>query len=876
MKHKPSTAAWLTPAAAFFLSAGLWVLALALFGFYPFGQYTVLITDMGQQYVEFHTALYDIVHSGGSLFYTWNTGMGMNFVGLSAYYLASPFTLLLLLFPRAAISEALLLIISLKIACAGLTFSIFLRRAVPVGGTVNVLFSALYALSGFTAVYFFNIMWLDAVVLLPLVILAMLHVIHTQKIAPLTAVLVVLFLANFYTAYMVGLYSLLLLLVLLWLRRHSLPESLHILAVFLRAAILAACFAAFLLVPTYFALKGCQGSGADDPIFLGLNTDPLTLFSKFTWGAYDSVTDSGSGNIYCGVLTFLLIPVWLLNTKISRREKIAGLALISFLLVSMLFCPLDVLWHACETPVWFPCRYSFALVFTLLTCTARAVSLPQGISPRRILSGFIYAVIIIIAINIPEWIDPRKFQTMTGNLAVTLIVLAVYTLLLLVFIQKKKWLRRAALFLIALCVSVELTGNTFTVFKKLDKELHFETQEDFSEYRNREEELTAALDTYTVAESDPLSSSNFYRVENFDACNPNDGLMGGYPSISHYSSFSQRGTFSFLKNCGMVCTSSNKIFRYGKSASALDAILGIRYLYSPEENRAGYVSAGSRTDGLTLYQNTYTLPLAFFADQKIQELPSSGDSPFSLLNTLMSSFDGNTYPYYTSLPVSVSCEEGRIEESDGKTVISADTSATLRFTIRNPKFQDVLLYCNNNFPENIPIFANGTVINPNGERIIRGVIDLGEQPAGEIEISVEVGSKHWFSGLKAAAFDESAFKNLTDSLRSNASQCLTVTTEGSGVPLVTGKISAPRNGTLFTSIPADCGWTAVLDGKKVNTVSAGGAFLTIPVTQGNHTFTLRFKPRGLTEGYILSGLTVLLCIGWFIFRHVHHRKEERK
>ena len=138
--------------AAFAVPAAIWAIALILFGIYPFGEKSILITDMGQQYIEYHAALYDAVVGGEGLLYTWNTGLGMNFVGLFAYYLASPFTLLMFILPRAAITESVLLIISAKIASAGLTFSIFMRKALKMNGLTNIIFASLYALSAYPVV----------------------------------------------------------------------------------------------------------------------------------------------------------------------------------------------------------------------------------------------------------------------------------------------------------------------------------------------------------------------------------------------------------------------------------------------------------------------------------------------------------------------------------------------------------------------------------------------------------------------------------------------------------------------------------------------------------------------------------------------------
>lgn len=876
MKHKLSPTAWLTPAAAFLLSACLWVIVIAAFGFYPFGDHSILITDMAQQYTEYHLALYDVLHGNGSLLFTWNTGMGVSFLGIYAYYLASPFTFLILFFSRAAVPDALLLIISLKIASAGCTFSIFLKRAVRVDGILNPLFSALYALSAYTVVFLFNIMWLDAVVLLPLVVLATVHLIRERKAVPLAVALTVLFFTNFYTAYMVGFFCLLALIAVLWVRARPFRENARVVGLFFGATAVAALLTAVLTLPTFLALMDSQGTGVSQ-LYLGFTSDPLTLLSKFTWGAYDSVTDSGTANLYCGMLSFGLLPVWFLHRDFSKREKIAAGVLAAFLLFSILFNPLDIFWHACETPVWFPCRYSFVLIFLVLTGAAAALSRPGGLTAPRVLGGFLLSAALVVAAKVPEWVNPDKFHTMKGNLGITLAALAVYAVLILgLLLRKRAWLRGAGMFLLTICVGAESAGNAVTSLNRLNKELRFDSRSSISYYLTRSADLTASLKSYAAAEGDALSADNFYRVENSDAYNPNDGLTGGYPSISHYSSFSRQSTFSFLKNCGMYCTSGNKILRYFGSTAALDALFGVHYIYAVADYRAEYLSTPVVTDGLTLYRNVNTLPIAYFADTAVQNLPSSSSSPFSLLNTFYSSFDGQACAYYSPLNVETTCVNGVLSYSSSRSVVSTDTSATLHFLIDNVRDQDVLLYLNNNFPETIKIYVNGQLLNPQGERYIRSVIDIGPQPEGEIDVSVAVGNKRWFSGLQAMSFDESTFDDLVDSLRQNVPETLTVTADSLGKPVVAGRLTAPHDGTLFTSIPADPGWTAYVDGKKTDTVAAGGAFLTVPVTAGEHSFELRFQPRGLTAGCAISGTAAVLCAAGAVIRRIRRKKRKEK
>lgn len=871
-KNKPS-AAWLTPAAAFFITAAVWTAALAVFGMAPFGTKSIMITDMGQQYLEYYTAFYDAVKNGSSLLFTWNTGLGMNFLGIYAYYLASPFTWLIFLFPRAAIANAILLIISLKLAASALTFSIFLRRAADVSGAANVLFSVLYALSSYSVIYFFNLMWLDAVVLLPLVILAVRHLVNTCRMVPLVAVLILLFLSNFYTSYMVGLFSFLVLIALLWLHACSFRECRRIAGRFFGSAALAAGLSAFLLLPTFLALKDSQGAMGFGFPYLALTTDPLTLLGKLMWGSYDSVKSFGTPNIYCGILTLGLVPVWFLHGGISRREKIAGCSMMALLVVCMLIDPLDVLWHACEIPVWFPCRYSFVLIFTFLTLAARALTRQSGLDFRRLLWGFGFATVLMLAIKLPEWLFPKVCHTISGQFWITLGILGIYTLLLLAFLQKRRWLKTVGIVLLALCLPAELLGNTVSTLKSLDKELEFATEDSYNSYMQRGNAITSVLKD-ADGKTDAKSDTDFYRVENTDSRNPNDGFLTGYHSISHYSSLSHRCTFGFLGNCGMVCTSGNKILRYYGHTYALDTILGLRYLFSSQDFLSGYTKTDSSTDGLSLYRNENALPLAYFADKAVLNTPSSGHSPFDFQNAFLSSLGGQTAEYYTPLTISASCTGGVLDETDGeRTSILVKNEATLTFTISNPQYQNVLLHFSSNLPDNSAVLVNGDLLNPNGSWMIRGVIDLGEQPAGDITVSIPVyNNGYWFSDLCAATFNENNFGALTDSLKKNVPQKLTVSQIGGGRAQVTGSFTAPRDGVLFTSISADSGWAAMIDGKELTPVSVGDAFLALKVSKGEHTFTLTFCPSGLDAGIWITFCTLLLCILLWLQKR---RKERR-
>ena len=142
---------------------------------YPFGDAdrSFLHIDMYHQYFPFLVEFYHKLKAGDSLFYSWNTGIGSNFIALYVYYLASPFNWLCVLFPEHLLMEFQSYMVIIKIGLCGLTFTHYLKRHFNTNSASVLLFSVFYALSGYMAAYNWNVMWLDTIVLAPLVILGL-------------------------------------------------------------------------------------------------------------------------------------------------------------------------------------------------------------------------------------------------------------------------------------------------------------------------------------------------------------------------------------------------------------------------------------------------------------------------------------------------------------------------------------------------------------------------------------------------------------------------------------------------------------------------------------------------------------------------------
>lgn len=853
---------------AFLLTGGLWVAALFLFGFYPFGDKTILATDMASQYMEFYTALYDMIKGGHSMLYTWNTGMGMSFFGLWAYYLSSPFTPLLLLFPREALTEGLLTLVSLKLAAAGAALSVYLSRRFGIGGLRNLLFAAAYGLSGYCVAYCFNLMWLDGVVLLPLVVLAARrlweaeHLASPRALLPLTMVLAVLFAANFYIAYMVGLFTLLLFLGWMAVDRRGKRPSLQRFGGFLLCALLAAGLSAPVWLPTLFAIGGSYTNVGGVSLTFWVAMNPLQIPGKLAFGGFDGVTHLGSANLYSGLLTLGLVPLWFLNRAFSRRERYMTGALLFGLAVSLIFWDLDVAWHAFQTPTWFPARYSFVVIFLLVTCAARTLSRPQGLGPGAVWLSFgVTAAGMVLFGLLPQFAG--DWRVSAGLLVVYGVLVGGGLLLRGRTTTTGRLPLKGLVVLTAVVFCGELTLNAVQVLTGLDQDQGFWKRGTYTAYHERQQGLMDALGT--------VAEEGFYRVENATARDANDGLTAGYPSVSHYSSLSNQRTFRLLGSLGMTCYVGDRYLRYYGSTSALDAVLGVRYVFSAEERRAGMTDTGAAYGDTGVYRNEYALPLGYFASREVLDFGvREGADPFQQQNAFFSSLAGEEETaYFSPLQVQVDPAAMAGTEED-KILLAPDTLVC--FTIENPRAQNVLLYFDNNLDELSKVYVGGRAVNTYNDRLVTGVIDLGRQPAGTVEVWVSAsGQDRWISDVCAAGFDEAAFGKLAGRLAAHSLEELRVEDIR-----VTGTVVAPEEGLLFTTIPWDQGWSAWVDGERVTPVRAADAFVALELPPGEHTVELRFFPKGLAAGLAVSGGTLTGLLLWTAGMARRHRKRNRR
>jgi len=244
--------------AAFFIPLFIGMIVCIDHGVYPFGDRSVLKVDMYHQYAPFFSELREKLQNGQSLMYSFDIGLGADFIGLYAYYLASPLNWLLLLCPEQSVLEFMVLLTLLKISLSGLTFGYYLKCHYKKNSLTLSVFATAYALSGYVAAYSWNIMWTDCIVLLPLIILGVEKLVKEGDGRLYYISLAVSIVSNYYISIMICLF-LVLYFGIIWLENES--GKIKALLNFAWYSLLAGGTGAILIIPEAIILSG-SGSGS--------------------------------------------------------------------------------------------------------------------------------------------------------------------------------------------------------------------------------------------------------------------------------------------------------------------------------------------------------------------------------------------------------------------------------------------------------------------------------------------------------------------------------------------------------------------------------------------------------------------------------------
>lgn len=899
---------------AFFIPAMIMLAIYFAFGHKPLGDLSVLTLDLNAQYVYFYEALREFLHGDASLLYSFSRSLGGEFMGIYAYYIASPLSYIVALFPKSMILYALLTIIVIKIGLCGLSFGFYLHKQGKCENKNNIiLFATMYALSAYAITYQNNIMWLDGLFLLPILTYAIEQLIKKGKIVLYIAVLALVMMSHYYIGYMMCWYTLFCFFFTYFKDSdrsiiNPKGEKHHFLKSFARigvGTVVGLGMAAFIIGAAYYSLQFGKNEFSKPNWDMGANFDFFDLFPKLLPGSYDTVMHEGLPLLYSGVLTLFMLPIFVMAKRVSSREKIFYGAFSFLFVLIMAMNPTDLVMHGFQEPNCLNYRYSFIVIFLMLIMAYKAFCEIEEHSPKKIFAtGACVITLLLIAqkMEFPNFVLQDKDEYKYGFIAnklpflwvIVFSIIAIFAIgaILCYLIKSQNKKRMAQILFVAICI--ELFVNGVVLFASMRYNIGWGT---YSSYYDYFKELTPIVET--VQNQD----KTFYRSEKTTHRCTNDNMALNIKGFSNSTSTLNQKAIDLIEYLGIYADAHWT--QYLGSTALVDAIFGVKYIYSAKENPYSnetlaqngfmdkYFEKVAEDDNYFAYKNPYALGLAFGVSDAIKNLETTLSydykveeglkNPFEvqnlLLNTLLGNDEENSIDFFTPIKLSKGTEIigslGTIGGSMEYSSTSSDpTEENLEFKFKVKKSGPLYLFLPTGYERSFTMSVNDEhyVQSSNYSRIIC----LGYREAGEemsIKFKLDEGKLYFFKNTNYLyTLDMDEFEHAIE----NLAKTNLVTTEKSTDDNIFGSITTYENNkTIMTTIPYDAGWKVYVDGKQVETYSIyGDSLMAFDIDNaGEHEIEFRYMPKIYVVGGIISGISTVLFAGIWILESRKSKKE---
>ena len=804
--------------AAFFVPVLVLVVIFAQRGIFPFGEECFLRTDMYHQYAPFFSEFqYKLTH-GGSLLYSWDIGMGVNFSALYAYYLASPMNWLVALCPRQFLIEFMTVLIVIKTGLSGLFFTWYLRKHTGTREFGSCFFGIFYALSGYMAAYSWNIMWLDCILLFPVILFGLERLVKEKKGMVYCIALGLSILSNYYISIMICIFMVIYAAVLVILYPPKKGKEFAATAGrFTLYSLLAGGLAAVVLLPEIYALQATASGNFDFPKTVSSYFSIFDMIARHIGNVQTEIGLDHWPNIYCGVAVLMLLLLYLGNKNIKIKEKAVYYSLLLFFYASFSVNVLNFIWHGFHYPNSLPCRQSFIYIALVLVMCYKAYLELKNTPWKHIVMAFWGAAAFVI---LAEKLVDNEEQFHFAVFYAAILFLALYTGCIYLY-HSRKWCRDGVLLAVLGLVFCESAVNmAVTSIPTTSRTAYVKDNED------------------TMLLADSIRSSVFYRIEKGESRTKNDGAWMNFPSASLFSSVASAAMSDFFKSVG--CESSTNAYSVKGSTPFIDALFATRYGIYPDQQPAdGLKEQIGRQGSMWFYENKYTLPVGFVMPQDMETnwVLDSGN-PANVQNDLSSVLGVSNL-----LVPAEGVSEGK------KLTFTADASGDYYVYVTNKKVEEVSA----EIGERSLSFDN----------VDRGYfLELGYLPKGQEVILQSQTDGNPAMQAEIWRFDPEAMEEIYQCLSKSPLELSSWTDTG-----LAGSINTPEGGTMFTSIPYDKGWKIWVDGTAVSGRPVFDAFLGVDLEPGEHKIRLSYEPQGLKTGAVITGVSAaavaaLAVCGW--------------
>lgn len=844
------------------------VICYSFLGVWPVGTKSVMLVDMHHQYAPLLAQMRDTILNGQSLLYNFDLGMGASYLPLIGYYCASPFNLILLLFPEHLLTEAILVITLIKNALTAAFFALCLQYTYKQKSYAISVISVMFSLMMYMIAYSWNIMWLDVIMVLPLIVMGFEQMMREKKFLLYTISLAYALFVNYYIAFMVCVFMVLYFVVYVLREQH---ESRDVAAGFLRFggySVLAAALSAVLLVPVALSLGVTSASDGGFAEAWSANFDLFDLLGRHLYDVKPTIRSGNLPNIYCGVFSILLLPLFATTKAIPARRRAALGGLLALMAVSLCINNFDLLWHGLHSPNDLPYRFSFLYCFVLLIIGYETLLHIEDIQPKQLITSLVGIAAYLV---IEEKFGNEEYSFAALYVSFGLIVLyALVTFL----ISQKRLLKDAGMILLLVIVVAEMVTATDKTLVKLNSNEYFTNHGDYVD-NDTTRALQSAVDQME-AFGDAETNEGFYRVEFLPRRTCADTALYDYNGITIFASSNPYENTRFMGSLGYAVNGVNSyLYRYFVPVG--DSLMGIRYVAMnsdykapPQLKERQRVTVGSET--YTIYENPDALSVGYFVEPAAKQWAYNYYNAYVSNNTFLSALTGNQHEVYECMQIEAT---GSASVSGVSGISMSEGTAT--YNVPVTKAGRMYIYVDCRAADSISVsatYGNGGEgasdswsITPHEPCIVdAGTVSVGDSATVTLNAKSSCGGS-----IFAMILNEDVYQQQMSTLKANQMKVDTFTDTK-----VSGTLTAPRQGAVMTSIVYDKGWTVKVDGQKVDTYAIANSMLSFDVAKGNHTITMTFFPTGLAYGIVLFVLGVLVLVFLILIRKNPEKWERAK
>ena len=854
----------------FIITMGILFTVYYVKGIFPFGDKSIAYADIGQMYVPLFYHIWDVLHGLKDPFFDWYSGTGMNMVSLDVF---SPFNLFFLFVPRDSILQSMSFFLALKVFVTSVTCHIFIDKVFNnINAGYKVAFSTLFAMSGYVLQYYTNIKWLEVMAVFPLLMLGFYYLMKKEKIILYTICVALTMIISFYLSIQVLIFLLLTggLYITLMVEKGQRKNRSFYLAL---GTIIGMGISMFKSLTLFFLIMGSsRGEGNADKGY--------SKIIDVTFKSIEELTGNDINKWF--MLLGLELAAVMCIILIARfiKHKRATLFFIGELLIvglPIIFEGTNKLLHM-GSYVGFPMRSAFTLSFVIIVGACYCISFEKShrihklstadnnaesqnkilVKINKIHGNFYTSLLLgvlgitIICFAVPFMLESSElirrygcFFLSTQELAIPknyikVVIITVIGLLFILAVKNSKLKN----FFVVVAVIIPLSVNTYS-FIGADKYVYSEQNPEFVAE-------TEMLDDSLPQEENPLN-----RIKVADnSLNTNYPLILQRGSISSWNGYATNETLQALKSMGYSSAFTRMLDTGGTLLT--DAVSGIKNTLTTTTLPEEAYTLTSIVDNYNYYTNKYTLPTCVVTDKSITQIATSTTEISRVNNEIYHSLSDDTENIMENMTTTskLGCFYNTYYEND-----------ILNFSI---KVTDAKMLYFKSFSKNITIYVDGTelviptYLNTSNTtytaQFNNNLIPLGVYNNQVVNVKIVCPDAITESDIYLYAFDIGKLETLCDQYNNSS-----YTAKADENTLDITVTTTEDNKMLFVPVCYDKGWSATVNGKKVEIEPAvNSGFMAIPLENGKNEVELKFFPDLMPFGIVISIIFVGIFIAYIL------------